>query len=94
MHGGIPKDSSYHHVNVSLYDGKSGAPVDDAQVRIQFKEPGLDSTTAKLERMELGGENYGTYTKPQPETLYVITVYIERPGATQTVEAKFNYTFE
>jgi cytochrome c5 len=94
MHGGIPEDPGYYHVNVSLYDAKSGAPIDDAQVRIQLKEPGFNSTTTKLERMEFGGGNYGTYTKPQPGTLYLLTVYIERLGTAQIVEAKFNYTFE
>ncbi len=94
MHGGIPKDPGNYHVNVSLYDTKSRAPIDDAQVRIQLKDPGLNFTTTQLERMAVGGGSYGNYTKPQPGTLYVITLRIERPGATQTAEAKFNYRFE
>lgn len=94
MHGGIPKGSGYYHVNVSLYDAKRQAPIDDAQVRIQLKEPGLSMTTTELERMPIGSGSYGNYTKPQPGIRYVITLLIERPGATQIVEAKFNHRFE
>ena len=30
MHGGVPKGSGYYHLNVSLFDRMSGAPVPDA----------------------------------------------------------------
>jgi hypothetical protein len=43
--------------------------------------------------MLLGG-SYGNYVKPQPGTSYLITLYIKRPGATRTVEAKFKRMFE
>lgn len=94
MHGGIPKDSGYYHVNVTLYDAKSRAPVNDAQVRIQFAEPGLSETTIELERMAIGGGSYGNYIKPKPEIRYIITLLIEGAEAIQTIEAQFSQRFE
>jgi cytochrome c5 len=92
MHGGIPKGSGYYHVNVSLFDEKSRAPINNAQVHMQFDWPGLDSIPVELEPMMLGG-SYGNYVKPQPGTSYRITLRIKRQGATRTVEAKFERTF-
>jgi cytochrome c5 len=92
MHGGIPKGSGYYHVNVSLFDEKTRAPINNAQVQMQFDWPGLDSIPVELEPMMLGG-SYGKYVKPQPGTSYRITLRIKRPGTTRTVEANFESTF-
>ena len=92
MHGGIPKRSGYYHVNVSLFDEKTHAPINNAHVQMQFDWPGLDSIPVELEPMMLGG-SYGNYVKPQPGTSYRITLRIMRPGVTRTVEAKFERTF-
>ncbi len=92
MHGGIPKGSGYYHVNVSLHDEKSHAPINDARVRMQFDWPGLESPPVKLEPMALAG-SYGNYVKPQPGTSYKITLHIKRPGTDKTVEATFEHKF-
>jgi cytochrome c5 len=94
MHGGIPKGSGYYHVNVSLFDEKSRAPINDAQVKMQFDWPGLSSAPIALEPMLTGAGSYGNYVKPQPGASYVITLRIKRPGETGTVEAKFERKFE
>ena len=91
MHGGIPKGTGYYHVNVSLFDEKSHAPISDAQVLAQFDWPGSFSIPLKLEPMLLGG-SYGNYVKPQPGTSF-ITLHIKRPGEKQTVVAKFEHKF-
>jgi cytochrome c5 len=93
MHGGVPHGSGYYHVNVSLLDEKSQDPITDAQIQMQFDWPGLSRPSIELEPMLLGG-SYGNYVKPQPGTSYLITLYIKRPGATRTVEAKFKRMFE
>ena len=92
MHGGVPKSSGYYHVNVSLFDEKTRAPIKNAHVQMQFDWPGLDSIPVELEPMMLGG-SYGNYVKPRPGTSYRITLRIKRPGVTQTVETKFERTF-
>ena len=65
MHGGIPKGSGYYHVNVSLLDQKSRAPINDAHVQMQFHLPDLTSVTTELEPMAIGPGSYGNYMKPR-----------------------------
>lgn len=89
MHGGIPKGSGYYHVNVSLFDEKSRAPINDAQVQMQFDWPGLSRAPIALEPMLFGSGSYGNYVKPQPGISYRVILRIKRPGETRTVEAKF-----
>jgi hypothetical protein len=92
MHGGIPKGSSYYHVNVSLFDEKSRAPIEDAQVHMQFDWPGMTSAPIQLEPMLIGG-SYGNYVKPQSGTSYSIILSIIRPETSHPVEAKFAHRF-
>ena len=95
MHGGVPRGAGYYHVNVSLFDEKTGAPIDDAQVQMQLEQPGLASATTELEPMLIGVGSYGNYIKPQPRTTYHITLRILRPqAAPRLVEAKFEHKFE
>jgi cytochrome c5 len=94
MHGGIPRSSGYYHVNVSLFDEKSRAPINDAHVQMQFEQPGLTSTTTELEPMKISAGSYGIYMKPQPRTRYRITLRIQSPRATRAVEAKFEHRFK
>jgi cytochrome c5 len=91
MHGGVPKGSGYYHVNASLFDQKSHAPISDAQVQAQFDWPGSFSTSLKLEPMLLGG-SYGNYVKPQPGTSF-ITLRITRAGEKEAVVAQFEHEF-
>ncbi len=93
MHGGVPKGSGYYHMNVSLFEEKTRAPIPDAQVRMQFDLPGLASTPVKLEPMPLAG-SYGNYVRPQPGSLYEITLSIKRPGQSGPIEAGFEHKFE
>ena len=94
MHGGIPKGSGYYHVNVTLYDEKSGAPIKDAQIQMQLNWPGMASTTMTLEPMHIGAGSYGNYVKPQPGASYQITLRIKKPGTDPANEAKFKHKFE
>ncbi len=94
MHGGIPRGSGYYHVNVSLFDEKSRAPIDDAHVQMQFEQPGLTSAETELEPMVIAAGSYGNYIKPQRRSRYRITLRIHSPRMTRTVEAKFEHRFE
>ena len=94
MHGGIPKDSGYYHINVSLYDEANGAPISNAKVQVQLERPGLGSSVSELEPMAISVGSYGIYIKPLAKTLYSLTVLIDRPGATRTIEANFEHSFE
>ncbi len=93
MHGGVPTGSGYYHINVTLFNEKSGAPIDDAKIEAQLKWPGISSSTTQLEPMVIGKGSYGTYIKPQPGAAYQITLRITRP-ANVPVESKFEHTFD
>ena len=93
MHGGIPKGAGYYHINVTLFDEKSGAPITDAKVEANLDWPGMSSTAIKLEPMLIGSGSYGNYLKPHPGTSYQITLRITR-AAHLPVESKFAHTFD
>lgn len=94
MHGGIPSGRGFYHVNVSLVDAKSQAPINDAQVEVRFEQPGLMSKSAVLEPIGVGAASYGNYVNLREKTSYLITVRVQRRGATQTVEAQFSHRFD
>lgn len=93
MHGGIPKGSGYYHINVSLMDEKSRAPINDAQISMEFGTLGLRGARMALEPMLRGSGSYGIYVKPQPGDHHFITLHIKRPEKTRTVEATFEHNF-
>ncbi len=94
MHGGVPKGAGYYHVNVTLFNEKSRAPINDAKVLMELVQPGLTSTAIELEPMLIGAGSYGNYIRPRPNTFSQITFRIARPGAIRVVEAKFQHRFE
>ena len=94
MHGGVPRGAGYYHVNVSLFDEMTRAPINDAQIKMQLEQRGLTSIETELGPMLYSVGSYGNFIKPQPEIPYLITLHIARPGVTRDVEAKFEYRFE
>ena len=94
MHGGVPSGTGYYHVNVSLFNEMTRAPINDAQIKIRFEQRGRAGTETKLQPMAVGVGSYGNFIKPRPETPYLITLHIARPGATKEVEAQFEHRFE
>lgn len=95
MHGGVPMGSGYFHVNLSLFDGKTKAPVNHAKIKMQLIHEGVVASTIKLEPM-LGGKegSYGNYIKPPPGGPYLLDFNIKRPGTHKTVRAKFEHEFQ
>ena len=94
MHGGIPGGPGNYHVNVSLLDAKTQGPINDANVEVRIEQPGLNVVSKTLEPMAVGAASYGNYVKLQKNISYVITVRVQTPGSTRTVEAKFDHRFE
>ena len=92
MHGGIPTGKGYYHLNVSLFDSKTRAPITDAQVEASAKEPVSGGQTKKLELVTLGGApSYGNYFRMTGDNPYTVMVSIRRPGAPRTIEATFDF---
>jgi len=93
MHGHVPKGAGYQHVNVSLFDEKSGKPINDARIEMDLDVPGQAGTSVKLEPMLVGAGSYGNYVKTEPGSTYFITIHIKRPGAARPVEVKLEHKF-
>lgn len=92
MHGGVPRGSGYYHVNVSLADAATKAPIGDAKVDMSLEEPGGSGVSKTLEPMVINNApSYGNYFRMRGKSSYVATVRIRKPGAARPVEVKFEY---
>ena len=92
MHGGVPGGSGNYHVNVSLLDRTSKAPITNARVEVQIEQPGLTSETKALDPVVINkAASYGNYVKLRPKTHYVVTVRVQQSGNPQPVEARFEH---
>lgn len=91
MHGGVPSGAGYYHLNLSLADAKTYAPVNDASIDIDIEQPGITRATARLEPMAVGAASYGNYVRLKPHTTYLITVRVHAQAWPRGVEAKFDY---
>ena len=92
MHGGVPSGSGYYHVNVSVLDATTKAPISGAKVEIKVDERGLSSETKALLPIATGSiPSYGNYIRLKGKTPYVFTVKIQRPDSPQPFEAQFEH---
>ena len=92
MHGGVPGGSGYYHVNVSLADAATKAPIGDAKVDMSLEEPGGSGVSKTLEPMVINNApSYGNYFRMRGKSSYVVTVRIRKPGAARPVEVKFEH---
>ncbi len=92
MHGGVPSGSGHYHVNVSVLDATSKAPISGAKVEIKIDELGMSSETKALLPMATSSApSYGNYIKLKGKTQYVFTVKVQKPDSAQPVEARFEH---
>lgn len=90
LHGGIPDGRGYHHVNVSVFDTATQAPVAGARVELDIEQVGLGRESKELEAVTLaGGPSHGAYVRLVPKGNYVFVVRVTRPGQEKAVEARF-----
>jgi cytochrome c5 len=91
MHGGVPRGAGYYHLNLSLTDARTHAPVSDARIDVDIEQPGITRTSAALEPMAVGPASYGNYVRLKPHTAYLFTVHVHAPAWPRGVEAKFEH---
>jgi cytochrome c5 len=91
MHGGIPAGKGYYHVNVSLFDSKTGAPIADAKVKATVSDPVMGGETKTLELMATPPPSYGNYFRISGVNPHTITVHIRRPDGAREITAKFDF---
>lgn len=90
MHGGIPGGSGYHHVNVSVFDAATQAPLAGATVSLDVEQLGMGREAKQLEPVTIAGStSYGAYVRLVPKNSYAFYVKVQKPGAAKPVEAKF-----
>ena len=87
----IPSGKGYYHVNISLVDNMSRAPVNDADVKVRTS----DGMTTESKVLGLVAANnavsYGNYFRFTSGNAYNITAEIRRPGVVGPIEAKFEF---
>ena len=92
MHGGVPSGSGHYHVNVSVLDAATKAPIPGARVEIKIDERGLSTETKSLLPITTSSvPSYGNYIKLKGKTQYVFTVKVQKAGSPQPLEAQFDH---
>ena len=92
MHGGVPSGSGQYHVNVSVLDAGTKAPVSGAKVEVTIDERGISSETKALQPMATNSiPSYGNYIKLKGKTQYTFTVKVQKPDSAQPIEARFEH---
>ena len=92
MHGGVPSGSGYYHVNVSLVDAETKAPIGDAKVQIRLEQPGASSASITLEPVVINNApSYGNYVRMRGKSTYRVPLRVQKPGSPRPVEARFEH---
>ena len=92
MHGGIPRGSDFYHLNISLFDAKTKAAIEGAQIEVKVADPVMGDQVKALESMVLNNTvSYGNYFHLPGKDTYTITVLIRKPSATRTIETIFSF---
>ncbi len=92
MHGGIPEGTGYYHVNVSLFDSETKAPIANAQVKVTISDPVMGGETRPLQLMATpNAPSYGRYFRISGMNPHTVTVHIRRPGVAREITAKFDF---
>jgi len=90
MNGGVPEGAGYYHLNVTLLDAKTKAPVSGARVQIRVAQPGLSGDTKTAEPIAINDvPSYGNYFRMRWNSNYQITVSVRGPGAPVTAAVRF-----
>lgn len=92
MHGGVPSGAGYYHLNVSLLDATSKAPVSDAKVEMRVEKAGMSGASKTLEPIVINNApSYGNYFRMLGNSTYRITVTVSKPGSPDPVQAEFEH---
>jgi cytochrome c5 len=87
----IPSGRGYYHLNISLADSQSHAPVSDAQVTIQVSD-GMTTQTKPLSIVAANSAvSYGNFFRFSSGNAYNIKTEIRRAGAASPVVANFEF---
>lgn len=86
-----PTGKGYYHINISVADNKTQAPVSDAQVVLRVSD-GMSTQTKTLNPVAANNAvSWGNFFKFEKGNVYNIRTEIKRPGAPEAVVANFEY---
>jgi len=92
MHGGPPRGRHEYHLVVAIFDGASGARVEDAKLSARVSAIGLAGPKKALEPMQIAGTvTYGNYFDLPDKGPYTINLVIERPRGTVRVDFMYEH---
>lgn len=96
MHGGVPNGPDVYHVNVTIWNHETNAPVNGAQVSIQIKDKdtGTVDVSRTLERIVAGTGSYGAYVHMVKNKSYVVDVKVRVPATSTEANASFEYQID
>jgi hypothetical protein len=89
MHGGVPKRTDEYHIIIALFDAKTGARIENADISARVFETGLAGEERKLEPMQIAGTTYGNYFPMVGRGPFRIRVTIHIPGQAQPITTEF-----
>lgn len=90
MNGGVPEGAGYYHLNVTLLDVKTKAPVSGAKVQVRVAQPGMSGDTKTAEPIVINDvPSYGNYFRMRWNSTYQITVSVRGPGAPAAAAVRF-----
>lgn len=91
MHGGAPSSPSSFHYVIAIFDEKTGARIEDADVTGTVSLPGhLESQSLKFDAMKVSDTiTYGAFATYASMGSHELDLQIKRPGSTDPVRVKF-----
>lgn len=91
-YGVAPMGPDQYYVTVALFDAASGKRIADATVRARVSTASSAGPEKPLDLVALGdARTYGNYFAMGGAGPFEIAVRIKRPGAADTIEARFEY---
>ena len=92
MHGGVPSGSGQYHVIIALFDAKTGARIENADISARVFEIGLAGVEKKLESMQIAGTiSYGNFFPMVGRGPFRISLTIHVPGQAQAIKTEFEH---
>jgi cytochrome c5 len=86
-----PRGKGYYHLNISLADQKTGAPVTDAKVKLRVSD-GMSVQSSALSPVTANkAVSYGNFFKLSSGGAYNIQAEVTRPGLQQPIVTNFEF---
>ena len=94
-YGAPPSGPAQYYVTVALFDTATGQRIEDAVVKARVATAAGTGPEKTLQPITIANSrSYGNYFAMGGTGPYKITVHINRPGSSDTIQAQFEYTHQ